>query len=517
MALTVPVSGRFAVAYNSFMRCEYFKAGLCASCALLAMPYSEQLAAKDRRVRAILAPFFAPGVDWLSPAASPEAGFRNKAKLAVGGTLENPTFGVLDAQFHGVDLAECPLYEPALAAAFAPLRGFVPLAGLQPYRPAEDRGELKHIIVTAAPSGALMVRFVLRSTEAVPRIRKHLPALLAALPGPAARAGGRDCVRSFRSLPQLPRPGLARASSRGPSSRRRPQFSPDPPPFPTQPPDQRKQTGQELAQPPGSRHVQAQAPCRDGSASGTAHVVSVSLLPQRAALTEGEEEIVLTERAHLEMNLGEATLLLRPGAFFQTNTAIARALYAQVREWAEELTGAGTAPERRHSTGEDAAGTFAPASPDNAAPQNASPKVPARPLRIWDLFCGAGGFALHLDGPGRQVLGVEIAEEAVESARAAASAIGSSARFVMGDAEASAYAHGRPDFLVVNPPRRGIGELAGWIEASGTRHVAYSSCNPETLAADLAAMPSYRVVAGRVFDMFPHTEHVETLVLMSRA
>ena len=71
--------------------------------------------------------------------------------------------------------------------------------------------------------------------------------------------------------------------------------------------------------------------------------------------------------------------------------------------------------------------------------------------------------------------------------------------------------------MVVNPPRRGIGaDLAGWLETSGVRHVVYSSCNAESLARDLALMPSLRPVEARVLDMFPHTTHYEVLVLLSR-
>ena len=69
----------------------------------------------------------------------------------------------------------------------------------------------------------------------------------------------------------------------------------------------------------------------------------------------------------------------------------------------------------------------------------------------------------------------------------------------------------------VNPPRRGIGpDLAGWLESSGVRHVVYSSCNAESLARDLALMPSLRPVEARVLDMFPHTTHYEVLVLLAR-
>ena len=86
-------------------------------------------------------------------------------------------------------------------------------------------------------------------------------------------------------------------------------------------------------------------------------------------------------------------------------------------------------------------------------------------------------------------------------------------------ADATAYALGSdavPDLVVVNPPRRGIGpDLAGWLEASGVRHVVYSSCNAESLARDLALMPSLRPVEARVLDMFPHTTHYEVMVLLA--
>jgi len=72
-----------------------------------------------------------------------------------------------------------------------------------------------------------------------------------------------------------------------------------------------------------------------------------------------------------------------------------------------------------------------------------------------------------------------------------------------------------PEMLVVNPPRRGIGErLCAWVEDSGIEHVIYSSCNAKTLAADLVRMPSYKPVVARVLDMFPHTNHYEVMTLL---
>ncbi len=110
---------------------------------------------------------------------SAEHGFRNKAKMAVAGTADDPTLGILDRAGHGTDLRGCPLHTPGIVAALPVLAAFVTRAGLTPYDVPTRRGELKYLLVTEGDG--LMVRFVLRSTEALARIRKHLPGLLDAL------------------------------------------------------------------------------------------------------------------------------------------------------------------------------------------------------------------------------------------------------------------------------------------------------------------------------------------------
>ncbi|WP_084125658.1 23S rRNA (uracil(747)-C(5))-methyltransferase RlmC [Demequina sp. NBRC 110054] len=381
------------------MQCDYFDAGVCRSCALLETPYSRQLADKDDAVRRTLGAT-AEGARWLSPVASPEAGFRTKAKMVVGGTVEAPTLGILDAEGAGVDLQGCGLYPESLASAFAPLAEFVTRASLEPYDLPTRRGELKNILVTVSPDDELMVRFVMRSTESLARIRKHLPWL----------------------REQLPRLAVA----------------------------------------------------------------SLNVLPEHKAVVEGEREILLTERESLPMRLDALTLHLRPQSFFQTNTGVARELYRQAREW------------------------IAAADPADA----------------WDLYCGVGGFALQALAPGREVLGVEVSEQAIASASLTRDELveagvpgADRARFLADDATAFALAQARaPELVVVNPPRRGIGpELAAWLERSEARTVVYSSCHPGSLARDLAAMPSLRPVEIRVMDMFPHTTHAETAVLLQRA
>ncbi len=144
-------------------------------------PHTQQVARLERRAQDLLSPVV-PREAWLSPFAGAEAGFRNKAKLAVGGTKEAPTFGILDASWQGVDLSDCGLYEPALARALGPLTRAVAAWGLVPYDVSRRTGEFKHLIVTASPDGEIMVRVVLRSPGQLPRVRRGLPGLRAALP-----------------------------------------------------------------------------------------------------------------------------------------------------------------------------------------------------------------------------------------------------------------------------------------------------------------------------------------------
>ncbi len=205
-------------------------------------------------------------------------------------------------------------------------------------------------------------------------------------------------------------------------------------------------------------------------------VVTINVQPDHKAVLEGEREITLTAQSALPMRLGTGvTLRLGPKSFFQTNTAVAETLYAQAREWVDELD----------------------------------------VLTIWDLYCGVGGFALHLATRDRSVIGVEVSAEAISSAQTSG---GVGCTFVAADATAWAIDQPAvPDLVVINPPRRGIGvELARWLEHSDVSHVIYSSCNAESLARDLATMPSLRPVRARVLDMFPHTTHYEMIVLLAR-
>ncbi len=376
------------------MQCKDYAAGRCRSCSLIEQPYARQLRDKQKRCEAALGN--AETIEWATPVASAESGFRNKAKMAVGGHWRKPVLGIVDQSGQTISLTHCPLYPEAIQMAFGPLITFMRKARLVPYDIARRQGELKYVILTHSDrDDELMLRFVLRSRDALPAIRAHLPGLQERLPGLV--------------------------------------------------------------------------------------VVSANLQPEHKAIIEGEEEIPLTPQQSLTMWLNDKPFHLRPRSFFQTSTAVAATLYRTAASWIAECA----------------------------------------PSGLWDLFCGVGGFALHaaavVDGP---VVGIEMSEEAIASARTTAEELGLG-NVTFRALTANAFTEGAtetPEMIVVNPPRRGLGAaLSAFVEESSARWLLYSSCNPETLAQDLGRMPSFRPVRAQLFDIFPHTEHAEVLVLLERS
>ncbi len=147
----------------------------------MGIPYADQLAAKDEAVRSLIGP--RPGLAWAPPVPSRESGFRTKSTMAVAGTPQAPTLGILDPAGHGVDLSACGLLGPATAVAMPRLREFIGEAGLRPYDVPRRSGELKQVHVVESADGGLLVRFVLRSPGQIGRLRRHLPRLRELLPG----------------------------------------------------------------------------------------------------------------------------------------------------------------------------------------------------------------------------------------------------------------------------------------------------------------------------------------------
>jgi 23S rRNA (uracil1939-C5)-methyltransferase len=176
---------------------------------------------------------------------------------------------------------------------------------------------------------------------------------------------------------------------------------------------------------------------------------------------------------------------VRPNAFLQTNTAMAERLYALAGEFAG-LSGGET---------------------------------------VYDLYCGIGTIGLTLASRALTVWGVEVSEESVACALENAELNGiTNAAFFAGEAADSlaelSERAGKPDVVVVDPPRAGLSNKAvrrvGRLEAP---KIVYVSCNPTTLAGnvkELAASWGYRLKRVGPVDMFPHTPHVESVSLLTK-
>ncbi len=149
--------------------------------------------------------------------------------------------------------------------------------------------------------------------------------------------------------------------------------------------------------------------------------------------------------------------------------------------------------------------------------------APAPGMRLLDLYCGAGNFALPLAAAGALVTGIETDGRAVEAGRRSAARLGlGTARFRQVPVEEGLRWVGtsgapRPGGAVLDPPRAGAGPVVvDRLLALAPARIAYVSCDPATLARDLARLAGggYALAGLTVFDMFPQTPHVETLAVM---
>jgi 23S rRNA (uracil1939-C5)-methyltransferase len=139
--------------------------------------------------------------------------------------------------------------------------------------------------------------------------------------------------------------------------------------------------------------------------------------------------------------------------------------------------------------------------------------------RVLELFCGLGNFSLPLAQAGAQVTAVEGEAGLVERARANAAANGLDIRFIKADLfqpDARAdWLAARYDAVLIDPPRAGAQEVLPVVAAGRPARIVYVSCHPGTLARDAAYLVAqgYRLTRAGVLDMFPHTNHVESMAL----
>ena len=185
---------------------------------------------------------------------------------------------------------------------------------------------------------------------------------------------------------------------------------------------------------------------------------------------------------HIYETMEELRFKVGPKSFYQTNTEQAYHLYCVARDFAN-LTG-------------------------NEL--------------VYDLYTGTGTIANFVARKAKKVIGIEYVPEAIEDAKVNSEISGiDNTLFYAGDmkdilTEEFISKHGRPDVIITDPPRAGMHEdVVNTILQARPKRIVYVSCNPATQARDLALMDAqYKVVAVRPVDMFPHTPHVENVVLL---
>lgn len=143
---------------------------------------------------------------------------------------------------------------------------------------------------------------------------------------------------------------------------------------------------------------------------------------------------------------------------------------------------------------------------------------------VYDLYTGTGTIANFVAHQAKQVIGIEYVPEAIEDAKENSHVNGiNNTLFYAGDmkdilTDDFIQEHGQPDVIITDPPRAGMhADVVKVILNAAPKRIVYVSCNPATQARDLQLMDAdYKVVAVQPVDMFPHTPHVENVVLLER-
>lgn len=143
---------------------------------------------------------------------------------------------------------------------------------------------------------------------------------------------------------------------------------------------------------------------------------------------------------------------------------------------------------------------------------------------VYDLYTGTGTIANFVASKAKKVVGIEYVEDAIIDARVNAELNGfDNLTFFAGDmkdilTKEFIETHGRPDVIITDPPRAGMhNDVIDTILFAAPQRIVYVSCNPATQARDLSLLDAqYKVMAVQPVDMFPHTHHVENVVLLER-
>ena len=211
---------------------------------------------------------------------------------------------------------------------------------------------------------------------------------------------------------------------------------------------------------------------------------------QKCNDTIGDQEILTYKgNDHIFLYMEDLKFKVGPKSFYQTNTEQAYELYKVVRNFAFN-----------------------------------SSLLTLNSSLVYDLYTGTGTIANFIAKKAAKVIGIEYVPEAIEDAKINSEINGiDNTQFFAGDmkdilTDDFIAQHGRPDIIITDPPRAGMHpDVVKTILRCSPQRIVYVSCNPATQARDLSMMDAdYRVVAVQPVDMFPHTPHVENVVLLEK-
>ena len=213
---------------------------------------------------------------------------------------------------------------------------------------------------------------------------------------------------------------------------------------------------------------------------------------QKCNDTIGDQDILVFKgEDHIYELMEDLKFKVGPKSFYQTNTEQAYHLYSVAREFALS--------DLQHQTSD------------------------IKPL-VYDLYTGTGTIANFVAKKARQVIGIEYVPEAIEDAKINSEINGiTNTLFFAGDmkdilTDDFIQKHGRPDIIITDPPRAGMHpDVVKTILNAAPERIVYVSCNPATQARDLQLLDvQYKVCEVQPVDMFPHTPHVENVVLLKK-
>ncbi|MBW2490944.1 MAG: 23S rRNA (uracil(1939)-C(5))-methyltransferase RlmD [Deltaproteobacteria bacterium] len=223
-------------------------------------------------------------------------------------------------------------------------------------------------------------------------------------------------------------------------------------------------------------------PLADQLVKTYSEIVSVvnNVTARRAGIAMGEYENLLFGQPCIRDKIGEFEFEISANSFFQTNTRGAQRLYENILAYAD-LSGRET---------------------------------------VLDLYCGTGAIAIFLSGAAKTVVGIEIADSAVNDARnnCRINKI-SNCRFILGDIkEKLSELTATPDVMIIDPPRAGMHkDVVHKILELAPSRIVYVSCNPATMARDFGMLKeNYSVLEVQPVDMFPHTYHIESVARLEK-